>query len=244
MGKIYLLVKKWRGRVSSYASYLLQSAGDRPAGYKRDVPLSQSGVADGCRLLVWTDCTVKCGVSRITASCKVSLERWRWAQQSGDEDGDAGGVSSYSLLQGHAKCMQPELKRADYWRKWKFKQKIENYWTEKLTSCPKSKGVLALGEEMRLSWLRNSGTSGDVHRGGIDYHNSAAAPSWNWILSKRCLCCIRQILGSLTNLAMNGRAMFSPTQKYTKLGQLYNIDYPDPTHPTWKVENKKGRECS
>lgn len=125
--------------MSSYASYLLQSAGDRPAGYKRHVPLSQSGVADGCRLLVWTDCTVKCGVSRITASCKVNLERWRWAQQSGDEDGDAGGVSSYSLLQGHAKCMQPELKRADYWRKWKFKQKIENYWTEKLTSCPKSK---------------------------------------------------------------------------------------------------------
>jgi len=48
--------------------------------------------------------------------------------------------------------------------------------TEKLTGCPKSRGVLALGEEMRLCWLRNSGTSGDVHRGGRYYHNSADAP--------------------------------------------------------------------
>lgn len=96
-------LKTWRSTIPSYASYLLQSA-VRPDD--RDMPPSQKGCAEGCRLqkptlsLARTDCKVTCSVCRVTASCKVSAGSWRWVQRSGDGDGGAGGVPSYCLLQG------------------------------------------------------------------------------------------------------------------------------------------------
>lgn len=60
--------------------------------------------------------------------------------RSGDEDGDAGVVLSYSLLQGSCQVHAARVKKGrsnEYWRKRKIKQKTENHGTEKLTGYPK-----------------------------------------------------------------------------------------------------------
>lgn len=81
-------------------------------GYTCDTCPHLRDSAEGCRLqntppeLPWMDCRVKCSVCVITASCKVSSERWRWVQKM-----DMQGSLPYPFSSAHTSMCSQSLKR-------------------------------------------------------------------------------------------------------------------------------------